>query len=48
MNVSVFLQRPGGSVSRRLHKPGKIGKRHVVTKEEAMDYFKYEFGVTIQ
>jgi len=48
MNVSVYLQRPGGSVSRRLRKPAKIGKGHVVTKEEAMDYFKYEFGVTIQ
>jgi large subunit ribosomal protein L5 len=48
MNVSVFLQRPGGGVSRRLRKPSKIGKGHVVTKEEAMDYFKYEFGVTIQ
>jgi large subunit ribosomal protein L5 len=48
MNVSVFLQRPGGSVSSRLHKPAKIGKSHVVTKEEAMDYFRYEFGVTIQ
>jgi large subunit ribosomal protein L5 len=48
MNVSVFLQRPGGSVSRRLHRPSKIGKGHVVTKEEAMDYFRYEFGVTIQ
>jgi len=48
MNVSVFLQRPGGSVSRRLHKPARIGKSHVVTKEEAMDFFRYEFGVTIQ
>jgi large subunit ribosomal protein L5 len=48
MNVSVFLQRPGGSVSRRLRRPAKIGKKHVVTKEEAMDFFKYEFGVTIQ
>src|SRR5271169_6245041 len=48
MNVSVFLQRPGGSVARRLHRPAKLGKGHVVTKEEAMDYFRYEFGVTIQ
>src|SRR5271155_5700527 len=48
MNVSVFLQRPGGRVSRRLHKPAPVGKGHVVTKEEAMDFFKYEFGVTIQ
>jgi large subunit ribosomal protein L5 len=48
MNVSVFLQRPGGSVARRLRKPSKVGKGHVVTKQEAMNYFKSEFGVTIQ
>jgi large subunit ribosomal protein L5 len=48
MNVSVFLQRPGGRVSRRLHKPAKVGKNHVVSKEEAMEFFKNEFGVTIQ
>ncbi len=48
MNVSVFLQRPGGRVSKRLRKPAAIGKGHVVTKEEATEYFKHEFGVTVQ
>lgn len=48
MNVSVFLQRPGGRVSKRLRKPAPLGKTHVVTKEEAMEFFKREFGVTIQ
>jgi large subunit ribosomal protein L5 len=48
MNVSVFLQRPGGRVSRRLRKPAALGKGHVVTKDEAIEYFKREFGVTIQ
>jgi len=48
MNVSVLLERPGGRVSRRLHKPGHIGKGHVVTKAEAIDYFKNQFGVTSQ
>jgi large subunit ribosomal protein L5 len=48
MNVSVFLQRPGGRVSRRLHKPAKVGKNHVVAKGDAMEFFKNEFGVTIQ
>ena len=46
MNVSVLLQRPGCRVSRRLHKPASIGKSHVVSKEEAIEYFKSEFGVT--
>ncbi len=48
MNVSVLLERPGGRVSRRLHKPGRIGKGHVVSKAEAIEYFKSRFGVTLQ
>jgi large subunit ribosomal protein L5 len=48
MNVSVLLERPGARVSRRLHKVGRIGKAHVVTKDEAIEYFKSNFGVTLQ
>ena len=48
MNVSVFLQRPGGRVARRLRKPAPLGKKHVVTKQESMDFFRNAFGVTIQ
>ena len=48
MNVSVLLERPGARVSRRLHKPGTIGRSHVVSKSEAIDYFKSHFGVTLQ
>jgi large subunit ribosomal protein L5 len=48
MNVSVVLERPGGRVSRRLHKAGRIGKGHVVGKSEAIDFFKNQFGVTLQ
>ena len=48
MYVSVLLERPGARVARRLHKPGRVGRGHVVTKSEAMDYFKGHFGVTIQ
>lgn len=48
MNVSVFLQRPGGRVARRLRKPAPLGKKHVVGKEEAIEYFKNEFGVTVE
>ncbi len=48
MNVSVLLERPGARVSRRLHKPGRIGKGHVVTKAEAIEYFRSRFGVVLQ
>ena len=48
MNVSVLLERPGGRVSRRLHKPSSIGRGHVVGKDEAMNYFREHFGVAIE
>ena len=48
MNVSVLLERPGGRVSRRLHKPAHLGRRHVVAKDEAMSYFRDQFGVAIE
>ena len=48
MNVSVLLERPGGRVSRRLRKSNKVGKSHVVSKDEAIEYFKREFEVVVE
>ena len=48
MNVSVLLERPGHRTSRRLHKPSSIGKKHVVSQEESMDFFRTKFGATIE
>ncbi|HUI00351.1 MAG TPA: 50S ribosomal protein L5 [Nitrososphaerales archaeon] len=48
MNVSVLLHRPGFRVSRRLRKTSTVGKGHVVTKDEAIEYFKREFGVVVE
>jgi len=48
MNVSVLLQRPGSRVSRRLRRSASIGKSHVVSKQDAIDYFKREFEVRIE
>ena len=48
MNVSVLLERPGGRVSRRLRKAARIGKTHVVGRDEAMAFFREKFGVTIE
>jgi large subunit ribosomal protein L11e len=44
MDFFVVLVRPGFRVSRRKLKPGKIGKSHLVTKRDAMEWFrdKYE------
>ena len=48
MNVSVLLERPGYRVSRRSRKSSSVGKSHVISKDEAMEYFKREFEVTIE
>jgi len=48
MNVSILLNRPGFRVSRRRRKSAKIGKSHVVTRDEAIEYFKREFEVIVE
>lgn len=48
MNVSVLLERPGFGVARRSRRTSHVGKAHLVTRDEAMQYFKDNFGVTIQ
>jgi len=48
MNVSILLERPGFAVSRRGRRTSRVGKSHLVSREEAMQYFKDNFGVTIQ
>ncbi len=47
MNVSVLLERAGYSVARRTRRTSRIGKSHRVSRDEAMDYFKANFGVEI-
>ncbi len=48
MNVSVLLERPGFGVSRRGRKTSRVGKAHLISKEEAMQYFRDNFGAIIQ
>lgn len=47
MDVCVTLARPGYRVKKRKC-PAKIGKRHVITKEEAMQFVTKAFGVVIE
>jgi len=47
LDVCVTLERPGYRVKRRrLNK--KLGKHHVITKEEAIEWVKKRFGVKIE
>jgi len=48
MNVSILLERPGFSVARRGRRASRVGKSHLVSREEAIQYFKDNFGVTVQ
>ena len=46
MDVCITLERPGYRVKRKKLK-SKIGKNHVIKKEEAMEWVKNKFGVEI-
>ena len=48
MNVSILLERPGFSVARRSRRTARVGKSHLIGKEEAIRYFRDNFGVTVQ
>ncbi len=48
MNVSVLLERPGFGVARRNRRTSRVGKTHLVSRDEAVQYFKDNFGVTVQ
>jgi large subunit ribosomal protein L5 len=47
MNVSVLLERPGYRVSRRRRRRSRVGRDHFVSKEDAMEFFRSNFGVTV-
>ncbi|MDG6985824.1 MAG: 50S ribosomal protein L5 [Nitrososphaerota archaeon] len=48
MNVSVLLERPGFRVARRNRRAARVGRSHLVSREESVQYFKDNFGVTVQ
>jgi len=45
--VCVTLERPGYRVKRRRVRKSSLSKKHIITKEEAMDYLKNEFKVVV-
>ncbi|MDH5806545.1 MAG: 50S ribosomal protein L5 [Candidatus Methanomethylicaceae archaeon] len=48
MNICIVLERPGYRVAVRKYKRSKIGKKHRITKEEAIAFFKEKLGVSIE
>lgn len=47
LEVAVTLERPGYRIKRRKFKKSKIGKNHIITKNEAIEYIKNQFDVEI-
>jgi large subunit ribosomal protein L5 len=46
MDVIITLERPGYRVKRRRLKKSKVGKRHLITKQEAKEFYEKELGIT--
>lgn len=47
MDVCVTLERSGYSIKRQKNKKSKIGKKHLITKNETIEWLKNNFGVNI-
>ena len=47
-DVLVSLERPGYRVKRRKHCKKKIGRKHVISRKEAIEFVKEKFGVSVE
>jgi large subunit ribosomal protein L5 len=47
MDINVVLVRPGYRIARKSRKRAKIGKSHRITKEDAISFFKEQFGAEV-
>ena len=48
LEVAVSLERPGYRIKRRKVRSQKVGKAHVVSKEDAIAFAQNELGITIE
>ncbi len=48
MNVCIVLQRSGYRVARRAEHPAKIGRKHRIAKEEAIEYVTKRYGIALK
>ncbi|MCH8022529.1 MAG: 50S ribosomal protein L5 [Thaumarchaeota archaeon] len=46
--TSIKLERPGYRVSRRKRGKAKVGKSHLVSRDDTIKFFKEKFGVTVE
>lgn len=48
MDINVVLSRPGYRIAKKSRKNAQIGRTHRINKEEAIDFFKQEFGAEVE
>jgi large subunit ribosomal protein L5 len=48
MDVNIVLNRPGYRIAQKSRKSAKIGKMHRINREEAIEFFKQEYGVGVE
>jgi large subunit ribosomal protein L5 len=48
LEVCVTLEKPGFRIKRRMLEKKKIPKKHVISKEEALEFMKNEFNINVE
>ncbi len=48
LDVAVSLERPGYRIKKRMIMPRKVGKKHQIKKEEAIEFAKKEWGLKVE
>lgn len=48
MDVNIVLNRPGYRIARKSRRSAKIGKAHRINREEAVEFFKQEYGAEVE
>ncbi len=48
MDVNIVLKRPGYRIARKSRNSGKIGKKHRINRDEAIEFFRQEYGVGVE
>ena len=47
MDVCVTLERPGYRIKKRMIRPKKVGKKHLLKKEDSIEFVKKQFGINV-
>jgi large subunit ribosomal protein L5 len=48
MDVNIVLNRPGYRIAKKSRRSAKIGKTHRINREDAIEFFKQEYGVEVE